>query len=725
MPSHHRGIGQQEGKERVLTKTRSSVTNSISDALVMKSDGLFFLCQRNGLVPDEKGSGHGLYYQDTRYVSVYTFNLGDTHLHMLASSDEDGDSIRHLLTNADLKDDNGNLVSKESVSVSLERKLDGDERTLTDAFRFDNYTLEAIDVTFSLTLEPDFASVFDVRGMIGQNRSPSPEASSCGDGVTYTYHGKDKRTRKLNVRFDPNPAHRDEQQACFQLHLEPRGSVSLNVTLEVDDEDGSPKPKATGAGHRTSSDRDAYVRDLTVVRSSSDDAERILSACFRDLRMLQTRIDGEKFFAAGVPWFVTIFGRDTLTTSLQTLAYNPMIAEQTLLLLAEYQGEKVDQWTEEQPGKILHELRRDELTNIGELPYRPYYGTVDATVLFVLLCARHAQWRGRLDLFEKLRGNIDAALRWIDEYADSDGDGYLDYNEDLATGLINEGWKDSSDAMVTAGGDLATPPIAPAEVQGYVYMAKREIAGLYERAGDKETAARLRKESDDLKQRFNRDYWLEDKGIFAMALAKDMNPLAVVSSNAGQVLWTGIADEDKARSTADRLMQDDMFTGWGIRTLSSQEKRYSPVSYHLGSVWPHDNAMIFGGLLSLHREHSIRIFQSMLEAARFFANSRLPELFCGFERDQYPRPVHYPVACHPQAWATGSVPYMLQQSLGLKPDGFSHRLVVDRPHLPAFIPDVELEHLKVGDGECHLRFERSSDGRAQVNVVSSAGLDIV
>jgi glycogen debranching enzyme len=358
------------------------------------------------------------------------------------------------------------------------------------------------------------------------------------------------------------------------------------------------------------------------------------------------------------------------------------------------------------------------------LPYAPYYGTVDATPLFLLLCARHAQWTGRLDLFRDLRVNLSSALDWLDNYGDADGDGYLDYTAQTPSGLINEAWKDSSDAMVGEGGAQAQPPIAPAEVQGYAYAARAELAEIYEQAGESDIAGRLRQQGEDLKQRFNKDYWLPDKGIYAMALEKGMRPLEVVSSNAGQVLWSGIADHDKAHTTAHRLLQDDMFSGWGVRTLSTNEECYNPISYHLGSVWPHDNAIIFGGFRRLGHDDGLCIFQSLVEAAHHFTNARLPELFGGFDRARFPGPVHYPVACHPQAWASGAIPYMLQESLGLQPRGFEKRLLVHRPMLPPSIPQVELTHLGVGEGECHLRFSRNPDGSADLDVVGARDLDI-
>lgn len=709
-------------KQRVLTKTRSSVTTAVSSALVIKSDRVFFLCRQDGSVPDEEGHGFGLYYDDTRFLRAYSFSLCGESLDSLSADDGAGDGMYHVLANPDMRDAAGRMVAKESIGITLTRVVNGVDLRLDDCFQFDNYSLDAVELPFDVDVGPEFASVFDVRGILGERPGTLEEPRVKRGRIEWTYQGADSRIRRLGVTFDPKPSHIDATGAHFVVQLEGRASqtVKISVDFGVDDGDTVTRRRHDSTAH----DPDTYMRDRTRVTTSDPATQLVMDCSFRDLRMLQTHLEGETFFAAGVPWYVTIFGRDSLVTALQTLAYNPQIAEQTIALMAKYQGTRHRDWTEEQPGRILHELRRDELTNIGELPYTPYYGTVDATPLFLLLCARHAQWTGRLDVFERFRGNIDAALRWVDEFGDSDGDGYLDYAVKTSAGLINEGWKDSSDAMVTAAGELAEPPVAVAEVQGYLFAAKSELADLYQRCGDAVTAERLRGEADDLRQRFNRDYWLADIGTFAMALEHDKRPLAVVSSNAGQVLWTGIADEGHASATGARLVQDDMFSGWGIRTVSSDARRYNPVAYHLGSVWPHDNSIVFAGMRRVGVDGAMDVFQAMLEAAQLFPSCRLPELFAGFDRQRFGRPVHYPVACHPQAWAAGAIPFMLETSLGLTPFGFDQRLVVDRPMLPAAIGAVDLEDLAVGGGVCHLRFVRRPNGTAEVTVVDAPDIAV-
>jgi glycogen debranching enzyme len=458
------------------------------------------------------------------------------------------------------------------------------------------------------------------------------------------------------------------------------------------------------------------------VQSDRPLLNHVLERSLRDLRVLRSELHGHTFFAAGVPWYVTLFGRDSLISAYQTLAYKPEVAEHTLRLLAEYQGDKVDEWRDEEPGKIMHELRVGELARTDEIPQTPYYGAIDAAPLFLILLARHAAWTGRLALFHKLRENVERALEWMAKYGDPTGRGYLAYQVKSKKGLGNQGWKDSGDAIVNADGSLAKPPIALTEVQGYAYRAQLGVAELYRRAGDAGKADQLRREADDLRRRFNRDFWLEDKGVYALALQDGGKPCAVVASNAGQVLWSGIADADKARRTKDRLLAEDVHSGWGIRTLSAREKRYNPIGYHLGTVWPHDNSLILAGLRAYQfDEAAARVFSGILQAATHFHTYRLPEVFAGFRQEGLTVPVHYPVACHPQAWAAGSVPLMVESLLGLTPEAFDGRLRIVRPVLPEGVSELEVRRLRVGDARVHLRFRRGAGGKAEVDVLQKEG----
>jgi glycogen debranching enzyme len=485
-----------------------------------------------------------------------------------------------------------------------------------------------------------------------------------------------------------------------------------------------------GAGHAgraRSTHRVARLRALaqeprTTVASDNPLLDSILERSFADLRLLRSSINGEEYYAAGVPWFATLFGRDAAITAIQMLAYEPRVAEQTARLLAFYQARDTNDWRDEQPGKILHSIRVGEMARLGIIPHTPYYGSVDATPLFLILIARHAAWTGDLRLFNELRTEIELALTWMSDGADSNGDGYIDYVSTSAHGLINQGWKDSGDAIVTANGQLATPPIALSEVQGYAYLARALIADLYGRAGDTTRAATLRAEADALRARFERDFWIPSLGCYALALEREDRPLAVVTSNAGQVLWSHIAKPSRARRVAKRLMAPDMFSGWGIRTLSTEARRFNPVGYHLGTVWPHDNALIAAGFRHYGLDAAARrVFAGLLRTAAYFRSYRLPEVFAGFSTSEFQSPVRYPVACHPQAWAAGSVPYLLSALLGLEPDGFARHLRVVRPTLPDGVNRLDVRDVPVGRARISMRFTRGTKHRVDVDLLSTTG----
>lgn len=457
----------------------------------------------------------------------------------------------------------------------------------------------------------------------------------------------------------------------------------------------------------------SWMAGITQVTGHGSALDQLMERAFRSLRVLRTHLGQESYFAAGVPWFVTLFGRDSIITALQMLAYHPGIAEQTLRLLVRYQGTREDDWRDEEPGKILHELRVGELANLNAIPQTPFYGTVDATPLFLILIAQHATWTGSIRLFQDLRPNVDLALHWLDTYGDRHATGYLSYESRTGKSkkIVNKGWKDSGDAIVNADGAAAQPPIALVEVQGYVYAARRGMADLFERVGEHAKADRLRQEAQQLRERFNRDFWMEDKGCYALALQQNGRPAAVVSSNAGQALWTGITDDEKARRTVGRLMAEDMFSGWGVRTLSGRERAFNPIGYHLGTVWPHDNSILAAGFRRYgHDEEALRIFHGLFDAAFHFRAHQLPEVFCGFSRQDYEIPVSYPVACHPQAWAAGALPFMLTTLLGLEPDGFGKRLRIVRPLLPQGLDRLDLRRLRVGEASVDLAFRRSGAG---------------
>ncbi len=725
---------KQKRRQRVFTSPAPSITPSIANAVVIKNESLFFLTQPDGSIPLQGEHGLGLYYHDCRYLDGYQVRIADAEPTVLVCNADSGFAAVFELTNPEIAVGEDEHIELNEIGIKWQRILDAGKNALYEVFTFQNFSQHSVVFPFTLTFHADFEDVFTIRGLVpiqpGKRRKPTWEDGS----LNFVYEGADQLYRSLSVAFSPGPQKTEGTSAHFQVKLEANEARELFVSLVVRESQTAERirskseyrPSLRGIEQYFQHACEEWLRGWMEASSNSADLNRLLDRSLRDLRMLSMRLEREEFFAAGVPWFVALFGRDSLITALQTLAFNQNVAADTLRLLARFQGREVNEWRSEQPGKILHELRMGELAHLGEIPHNPYYGTVDATPLFLILVAQQAAWTGDLTVFHELREHVERALTWIDQYSDSEGDGFADYRSTSAGGLINQGWKDSGNAMVNRDGGLAEPPIAVVEVQGYIYRAKMDLAGLFERAGEPDRANRLREEARRLKERFNQAFWLEDLGIYAMALQAQGRPVAVVSSNPGHALWAGIADLDKAHKTAERLMADDMFNGWGIRTLSSLEKAYNPTAYHLGSVWPHDSAMIAAGFRRYgFDEYASRIFAGLSAASLHFESQRLPELFCGFPYQDYSVPVRYPVACHPQAWAAGSIPYLITIFLGLQPEAFERRLRIVRPLLPQGVDRIQLRGLRVGSASVDIDFERGSDGQISVNVAALQGeLDV-
>lgn len=720
-----RRVELADRKQRILTHGTPSVTQGIADAIVTKAENIFFLTDPSGCVPIAPGHGLGLYYHDCRYLRGYELLLGSEQPTVLAAAtDAVGRASLLELANPDLRLARGRLLPRETVGIRWTRTLHGDPPRLEDALELRNLGLEAATVPVTLMFDAQFEDLFAVRGLFDQTLGRRHAPVWRGRSLRLSYDGRDHCRRTLAITFSRTPSRHSGQTAHFAIHLPPRRAVTLGVTMRIDE-------RATrGAGHAgraRSTHRVARLRALaqeprTTVASDNPLLDSILERSFADLRLLRSSINGEEYYAAGVPWFATLFGRDAAITAIQMLAYEPRVAEQTARLLAFYQARDTNDWRDEQPGKILHSIRVGEMARLGIIPHTPYYGSVDATPLFLILIARHAAWTGDLRLFNELRTEIELALTWMSDGADSNGDGYIDYVSTSAHGLINQGWKDSGDAIVTANGQLATPPIALSEVQGYAYLARALIADLYGRAGDTTRAATLRAEADALRARFERDFWIPSLGCYALALEREDRPLAVVTSNAGQVLWSHIAKPSRARRVAKRLMAPDMFSGWGIRTLSTEARRFNPVGYHLGTVWPHDNALIAAGFRHYGLDAAARrVFAGLLRTAAYFRSYRLPEVFAGFSTSEFQSPVRYPVACHPQAWAAGSVPYLLSALLGLEPDGFARHLRVVRPTLPDGVNRLDVRDVPVGRARISMRFTRGTKHRVDVDLLSTTG----
>ncbi|MFQ6122786.1 MAG: glycogen debranching N-terminal domain-containing protein [Dehalococcoidales bacterium] len=691
----------------------------IRDALVIKEGDLFLMTDVEGNVPRDSMAGYGLYKGDTRCLSVYDLSFDEIRPVVLLSTAELGYSSEHHLTNPPMPTVEGRSIPKESLEVRRQRVING---YLLETVQVTNFNIFRATVNLRFDFDADFVDIFEVRGEKRQRRgklsSPIVEKSR----VTFKYKGLDGLWRSTEIKFSPTPDQLWYNGALFTISLGHRESTSITVTINPD---GARRdthfPKEFSK--QTVSYRE-WLNSSTQVFTNNEFFNAMLERSLSDIRLLVTESDAGRFVAAGTPWFNCLFGRDSIITSLQTLSFKPEIARNTLRLLARWQGKELDEWRDEEPGKILHELRTGEMASLGEIPMNPYYGTIDATPLFLMLAAEYVAWTGDLDLIRELEPNLMAALGWIDRYGDADRCGYVEYCKRSPKGLLNQGWKDSRNGIVNGDGTLVKPPIALVEVQGYVYAAKRGMAWLLSLLGKKDVARRLQRKATALKTRFNRDFWLEEEEFYALALGANKEPARSITSNPGQCLWTGIMAGDKAPKVVERLFSNDMFSGWGIRTLSSQVARYNPLGYHLGSIWPHDNSLIGMGLKRYGFEDELNeLATALYDCCRSFAYYRLPELFCGVPRTAHSLPVRYPVACRPQAWAAGSLLLLLQAILGLAPNAPKKELKVIRPKLPYWLEQVEVRKLKVGSGTVDLLFERRK-GQAKVSVLSNGGVKV-
>jgi glycogen debranching enzyme len=746
-------------------------TPSIAGALVLKDGDLFFVSEPNGDVPLDHLHATGLYYHDCRFLDGYELRVAGHRLETLVSTAGRGYQSLVELTNPELLAPDGRVIAPlEIMGVKWTRTLDCSHLALHDTISLRNFGHEPLTLPLSLGFSARFQDVFQVRSLDQEPIGTLLPPQAADRRLRFEYRGADGVGRAVMITFREKPdtwkhGSTGEVQAAFSPTIPARGEyeIALTVLLEETESpapDGGGAPAQAGPGSYAAAGGTAAVRrratsvapaastgtpgtlaschagahqawrdGQTKMRSSSPLLDAIIERSFRDLYLLRSRIDGRHYYAAGVPWFATLFGRDSIISALQTLAFDPGMARETLHVLAALQGTAADPWREEQPGKILHELRVGELARTRRVPHSPYYGSIDATPLFLILATEYFAWTADEATIAELRPHLDAALRWLDDSLDVRG--YLSYGRSAPSGLVNQGWKDSDNGIPDRDGSPAEPPIALVEVQAYAYLARVRSADLYRRSGrsgDAERAAELEQAAAALRTRFNRDFWMEPQGCYALALhgeegeghAGESNPapgtprqVQVCASNGGHALWAGIATPEQARRVRRRLMRPDMFTGWGIRTLSEKEAAYSPVGYHLGTVWPHDNSLIASGFRRYgFAGAALRVFQGLTRAAMHFDLYRLPELFAGFSRHDYEVPVHYPLASRPQAWSAGAVPYLLVELLGLRPEAHAGRLNVVSPVLPESVDWLELKDLRVANGRIDLRFERTSRGVA-------------
>jgi len=688
------------------------LTDLASKVLATKEGDTFLYSDIEGNLDDRKEFGLGLYHRDTRFLSHYRMKLSGRDPVLLSSSSERGYMSAVDLTNPDLYDDDHLAVPQQTLNVRRVRVIAG---RVHERIRVKNYNAAPVHLTVSLSMAADFADIFEVRGLRRDRRGHFRPPKASDNTVEFAYEGLDGTLRRTQVTFDPAPERLevvgDRVEADFAMPLGPHQTRVVAASFDLlTGDDAADTTDFDAAVHRLRRSYEDWERDSTQIVTDNEVFNNLLTRGLRDLRALYTRVDGGQVVAAGIPWYVAPFGRDALITAHQLLSVTTRPARDALRLLATHQGTQDDPWRDEEPGKILHEIRRGELAGAGLIPHSPYYGAVDSTPLFVLLFAQYFRWTADRKLAEELLPNVRAALDWIDTYGDMDGDGFVEYRRRAPDGLENQGWKDSWDAVVHADGRLASPPIALAEVQAYVYLAKQRAADVFEELGDFRTGVRLREEAAELKRRFNEAFWMEDDRYFAMALDGDKRQVRTVTSNPAHGLYCDIIDEERAEDVARRLLQPDMFSGWGIRTMSKSAAGYNPMSYHNGSVWPHDNALIAAGLKRYGFARAAnRVATAIFDTAIAADYMRLPELYCGFTRRTPNRPVGYPVACSPQAWAAGSPFLLLQAMLGVSAMAHSNVLTINRPHLPPWLNEVELRNLRVGQSTISIVFRREGE----------------
>lgn len=653
----------------------------------------------------------GLIFRDTRLISGWALYANGGPWELLNSGDLAHYAARAFLTNSEISGREGTIPPR-SLGLVLSRWIDGG---VHDDIDITSHAPVPVRFTLELALRSDFADLFEVKsGNTSRLGRVQSEWSAAHQTLRTTYDNQDfHRGLTLRARAD-SPAAFANGRLTFEVALPPGGTwhACLNYDLEAGaDRQAAPHDCLVDAGDsRPARDLAAWRREVTQVEIANPDQAPHLPWAFiqarDDLGGLRIAVDDTLVPAAGLPWFLCLFGRDTLITSLQALPLSASLARGTLAVLGARQATGFDAWRDAEPGKILHELRVGELAHFNLVPHTPYYGTADATPLYLMLLHQAWRWTGDRALLDRHLATAEACLGWLDRHGDRDGDGFQEYGARGEQGYENQGWKDARDAVLYPDGSMVTNPKALCEMQGYAYAALTGMAEVFAALGRDDRAAELTAKAAHLYNRFNEAFWNEDDGFYAFALDGQKRQVRSVASNVGHCLWTGIVRPDRARRVAARLMAPDMFTGWGVRTLSAKHPAYNPISYHNGSVWPHDNGLIAQGLAryGFHAE-AARIARGIGDAAAYFAMNQVPELFAGIPRNGTDFPVQCLGANVPQAWAAGSAFSFLQALLGLNPDAAAGRLHVD-PHLPDWLPALTLRGLRVGAQSFDLHFRR-------------------
>jgi glycogen debranching enzyme len=693
----------------------------------LKHDDTFIVLDSHGDVGASAGGPDGLFNADTRYLARLELLLDELQPLLLGSNMRDDNSALTVdLTNSDIYRDGRIVLQKDMLHIV--RTIFLWRGTAYQRIGLQNHG--DLPASFDLTLlfDNDFADLFEVRGEKRPRRGIGSSKLRGPADVGFEYHGLDGKSRSTALHFDPRPTRLAVNAATYHLDLAPQQISAMFVAVSCN-KPAAFKPERFFRGllaHRREMRRS--TAGAASIETSNNIFNEVLCQSMADLNILMTDTPQGRYPYAGIPWYSTTFGRDGIITALQMLWIDPRVARGVLKRLAFYQAKTVDPLADAEPGKILHEMRGGEMASLREVPFAQYYGSVDATALFVLLAGLYVERTGDDEILVELWHSIEAALRWIDGAGDPDRDGFVEYQRASEQGLANQGWKDSYDAIFHADGRLAEGYIALAEVQGYVFAAKQLAARCAARLGKIDMARKLEAEAQRLAERFEEAFWCDELGTYALALDGAKQPCRVRTSNAGQLLFSGMVREDRARMVAADLMRPHFFTGWGIRTVALGELRYNPMSYHDGSIWPHDNALIALGFARYGLKHSVaHLFKALFDAATYMDLRRLPELFCGFRREKRRGPTLYPVACAPQAWASATPFTLLEAALGIEFDAQRGEIRLRNPRLPGFLNEVVLRDLQLGPSSVDLRVRRHGDevslevlrtrGQIQVSIV--------
>ncbi|GBQ91098.1 amylo-alpha-1,6-glucosidase [Acetobacter nitrogenifigens DSM 23921 = NBRC 105050] len=685
----------------------------------LKQGDMFGVFDQTGDILWGKDIADGLYYHDTRYLSGLTFRLGGQRPVLLSSVVRENNVMLSVnMTNESLPLSDGERLAHDLLHVRRSRFLW--KGRCFERIEIRNFDVLPHNVSCDMRFFADYADLFEARGARRAKRGQFLDPAIGENEVTLSYMGLDKKKRSTRLLFSPTPQKLSADYAAFEFSIAPGERALIHVEIQCDPSERSTVPPNRAFLNGAVAARRALRRtssQATAIATSNEIFNEAIRRCICDIYMLLTEKKTGHYPYAGVPWYSTVFGRDGLITALQTLWIDPSIAKGVLLYLAANQADEEDPIADAEPGKILHEVRLGEMAELGEVPFRRYYGSIDSTPLFVMLAGEYLDRTGDVGTLSHLWPHVTRAVDWIERFGDRDGDGFVEYGRRNKDGLVNQGWKDSFDSIFHADGALAEGPIALCEVQAYVYAARRAAARIGRRLGQTAYAAHQDERAETLRVTFNLKFWNEDIGTYVIALDGKKEQCAVRSSNAGHVLLTDIAPAERREQVVRTLMHRNSFCGWGIRTIPEGEARYNPMSYHNGTVWPHDNSLIAMGFARHgYRDEAVQIFEALFTAAFYTDLRRLPELYCGFTRDRSEGPVRYPVACSPQAWAAAALPAVLQAILGLRYDPGSVSVEFTRPCLPESIESLTLFNLAVGGEHLTARVVRVGDEVA-INVV--------